>query len=124
MEDDGDIQADAFTSLEYTNLEGVDIEEIHNQIHAQTSLDYSEVDNNNDDDLANLAAVAQEVSHEVSENDNDSPNNIRALTQDTLLHSESISYDVLCAIAGTTNLGGVRNFTIRLRSHLTPKIQQ
>ena len=39
----------------------------------------------------------------------------RNLTQDSVLHCDSINYDVLCALAGTTNLGGVRNFTMRVR---------
>ena len=115
MDDDGDMQADAITSLEYTNLEGVHMDVISNQVQAQASIDYSEVGNDNDDDLANLERVAQDVTQSVNGNDNEPPENIRGVTQDTLLHSESISYDVLCALAGTTNLGGVRNFTIRLR---------
>ena len=113
MEEDGDLQADALTPLEYTSLEGVHMDVIRSQVQAQTSIDYSEVDN--DDDLANLDRVAEEVTSSVNGNDNESPDNIRGLTQDTLLHSESISYDVLCAMAGTNNLGSVRNFTIRLR---------
>ena len=115
MEEDGDLQADALTSLEYTSLEGVRMDDISSQVKAQASIDYSEVDNDNDDDLANLDRVAEEVTSSVNGNDNESPDNIRGLTQDTLLHSESISYDVLCAMAGTNNLGSVRNFTIRLR---------
>ena len=115
MEEDGDLQADALTSLEYTSLEGVHMDVIRSQVQAQTSIDYSEVDNHIDDDLANLDRVAEEVTSSVNGNDNESPDNIRGLTQDTLLHSESISYDVLCAMAGTNNLGSVRNFTIRLR---------
>jgi hypothetical protein len=115
MEEDGDLQADALTSLEYTSLEGVTMDVIRSQVQAQTSIDYSEVDNDNDDELANLDMVAEEVTNSVNGNDNESPDNIRGLTQDTLLHSESISYDVLCAMAGTNNLGSVRNFTIRLR---------
>ena len=39
----------------------------------------------------------------------------RNLTQDTVIHCDSINYDVLCALAGTTNLGGIRNFTMRVR---------
>ena len=115
MEEDGDIQADAVTSLEYTSLEGVGMDVISSQIQAQASLDYSEINNDNDDDLANLERVAQEVNQTVNANDNEAPENIRGVTQDTLLHSDSINYDVLCALAGTTNLGSVRNFTIRLR---------
>ena len=114
MEEDGDLQVDTLTSLEHTSVEGVHMDVISSQVQAQTSIDYSEVDNY--DDLANLEGVAEEVTNSVNENDNESPDNIRGLTQDTLLHSESISYDVLCAMAGTNNLGSVRNFTIRLRS--------
>ena len=40
---------------------------------------------------------------------------MRNLTQDTVIHCDSINYDVLCALAGTTNLGGIRNFTMRVR---------
>ena len=50
--------------------------------------------------------------------DNDGEENTvatRNLTQDTVIHCDSINYDVLCALAGTTNLGGVRNFTMRVR---------
>ena len=115
MDEDGDIQADALTSLEYTSLEGVGMDVISNQIQAQASLDYSEINNDNDDDLADLERVAQDVNQTVNANDNEAPTNIRGVTQDTLLHSDSINYDVLCALAGTTNLGSVRNFTIRLR---------
>ena len=116
MEEDGDLQADALTSLEYTSLEGVRMDDISSQVQAQASIDYSEVHNDNYDDLANLDRVAEEVTNSVNGNDNEPPDIIRGLTQDTLLHSESISYDVLCAMAGTNNLGSVRNFTIRLRS--------
>ena len=115
MDEDGDIQADALTSLEYTSLEGVGMDVISGQIQAQASLDYSEINNDNDDDLADLERVAQDVNQTVNANDNEAPTNIRGVTQDTLLHSDSINYDVLCALAGTTNLGSVRNFTIRLR---------
>ena len=115
MDEDGDIQADALTSLEYTSLEGVGMDVISGQIQAQASLDYSEINNDNDDDLADLERVAQDVNQTVNANDNEAPANIRGVTQDTLLHSDSINYDVLCALAGTTNLGSVRNFTIRLR---------
>ena len=117
MEEDGDLQADALTSLEYTSLEGVNMDVISSQVQAQTSVDYSEVYNDNYDDLADLDRVAEEVTNSVNGNDNEPPDNIRGLTQDTLLHSESLSYDVLCAMAGTNNLGSVRNFTIRLRSN-------
>ena len=115
MDVDGDIQADAFTSLEYTSLEGEPIDVISQQIQAQTSVDYSAVENDNDDDFANLSGVADEVNNAVNGNNNQTPEVIRGLTQDTVLHSESISYDVLCALAGTNNLGSVRNFTIRVR---------
>ena len=118
MEEDGDLQADALTSLEYTSLEGVHMDVISSQVQAQTSVDYSEVYNDNYDNLADLDGVAEEVTNSVTGNDNESPDNIRGLTEDTLLHSESISYDVLCAMAGTNNLGSVRNFTIRLRSNI------
>ena len=117
MEEDGDLQADALTSLEYTSLEGVNMDVISSQVQAQTSVDYSEVYNDNYDDLADLDRVAEEVTNSVNGNDNEPPDNIRGLTQDTLLHSESLSYDVLCAMAGTNSLGSVRNFTIRLRSN-------
>lgn len=117
MEEDGDLQADALTSLEYTSLEGVNMDVISSQVQAQTSVDYSEVYNDNYDDLADLDRVAEDVTNSVNGNDNEPPDNIRGLTQDTLLHSESLSYDVLCAMAGTNNLGSVRNFTIRLRSN-------
>ena len=66
MEEDGDIQADALTSLEYTSLEGVGMDVISSQIQAQASLDYSEIENGNDDDLANLERVAQEVTNSVN----------------------------------------------------------
>ena len=115
MEEDGDLQADALTSLEYTSLEGVRMDDISSQVQAQASIDYCEVDTNSDDDLANLDRVAEEATDSVNGNDNESPDNIRGLTQDTLLRSEPISFDVLSAMAGTNNLGSVRNFTIRLR---------
>ena len=58
MEEDGDGQADARTSREYTSLEGVGMEVLSGQIQAQVSLDYSDINNDNDDDLANLERVA------------------------------------------------------------------
>ena len=71
---------------------------------AQTSVDHREnVENDN-----NQSPV----------DDNDSEENTvatRNLTQDTVIHCDSINYDVLCALAGTTNLGGVRNFTMKVR---------
>jgi hypothetical protein len=81
MEEDGHLQADALTSLEYTSFEGV---------------------------------TMKEVTNSVNENDNESADNIRGLTQDTLLHSESISYDVLCAMAGTNNLGSIEEECLKL----------
>ena len=80
MEEDGDLQADALTSPEYTSLEGVTMDVISSQVQAQTSIDNYEVDNDNDDDLANLDRVAEEVTNSVHENDNESPDNIRGLT--------------------------------------------
>ena len=59
-------------------------------------------------------------------NDNDNEDNTvatRNLTQDTVIHCDSINYDVLCALAGTTNLGGVRNFTMRVRWRNYSKIE-
>ena len=71
---------------------------------AQTSIDQREnVDNDNIQSPGD---------------DNDGEENTvatRNLTQDTVIHCDSINYDVLCALAGTTNLGGVRNFTMRVR---------
>lgn len=71
---------------------------------AQTSVDHREnVENDN---------IQSPV------DDNDSEENTvatRNLTQDTVIHCDSINYDVLCALAGTTNLGGVRNFTMKVR---------
>ena len=40
---------------------------------------------------------------------------VRSVTSETLLHADSLSYDTLCTLAGTNNLGSVRNLTIRLR---------
>ena len=43
------------------------------------------------------------------------PAQVRTITQHTLVNAESITYDILCTIAGTTNLGSVRNLTLRVR---------
>ena len=40
---------------------------------------------------------------------------VRSVTSETLLHADSLSYDTLVTLAGTNNLGSVRNLTIRLR---------
>merc|ERR1719192_594438 len=40
---------------------------------------------------------------------------VRSITSETLLHADSLSYDTLCTLAGTNNLGSVRNLTMRLR---------
>ena len=115
-------EADELASLEYTNLESegltaltrqIQVENIY-KVHlvskanhipqAQTSVDQREsVDNDNthgpgDDNDNEESSVAT-----------------RNLTQDTVLHCDSINYDMLCALAGTSNLGGVRNFTMRVR---------
>ena len=80
-------------------------------LQAQTSLDSGSVPNDNqlvgssDDNLDNAPAEATNTGDEAREQ----------LSQDTVLHCDSINYDVLCALAGTTNLGGVRNFTMRVR---------
>ena len=66
---------------------------------AQTSQTYEDDNNINDN----------------TRNDDDQPST-RNITSDTVIHSESINYDVLCVLAGTNNLGGVRNFTMRVRS--------
>ena len=58
-----------------------------------------------DDNLDNAPTEATNTGDEAREQ----------LSQDTVLHCDSINYDVLCALAGTTNLGGVRNFTMRVR---------
>ena len=50
-----------------------------------------------------------------NDNDEDTTVATRDLSQDSVIHCDSINYDVLCALAGTTNLGGVRNFTMRVR---------
>ena len=36
-------------------------------------------------------------------------------TADTPINSDNINFEVISAIAGTNNLGGVRNFTFRVR---------
>ena len=80
-------------------------------LQAQTSLDSGSVPNDNqlvgsrDDNLDNAPAEATATGDEAREQ----------LSQDSVLHCDSINYDVLCALAGTTNLGGVRNFTMRVR---------
>ena len=115
MDEDGDLQADPFTSLEYTSLENaVNMDILSQQIQAQTSIDNELIE----DDFENLSGVEQEVNAAVNGHNETAiiPDNLRGINEDTLLHSESISYDVLCAMAGTSNLGSIRNFTIRLRS--------
>ena len=70
---------------------------------AQTSQNYED-DNQYDNNI-----------NDNTRNDDDQPST-RNITSDTVIHSESINYDVLCVLAGTNNLGGVRNFTMRVRS--------
>ena len=73
-------------------------------MQAQTSLTYNDNDNETE--------VFQNDNNTTNENDEVTTRNI---SQDTVLHCDSITYDVLCALAGTNNLGGVRNFTMRVR---------
>ena len=81
-------------------------------LQAQTSLDSGSVPNDNqltgssDDNLDNTPAEATTTTGDEAR---------EQLSQDSVLHCDSINYDVLCALAGTTNLGGVRNFTMRVR---------
>ena len=99
-----DVGGDTLTSLEYTNLEGEGITALTRQLEAQTSVNYNDEETgyNDNDDIRDGNTT----------NENDVTRNI---TEDTVIHCDSITYDVLCALAGTNNLGGVRNFTMRVR---------
>ena len=77
-----------------------DIETLTQQIRGQTSLD-------------NRSALA--TADTVNDNEGGAVLPARHYSQHSLLSAENINYDVLCAIAGTTNLGSVRNFTARVR---------
>ena len=117
-------EGDEIATIEYQNIESEGITALTRQLEvrlyntysnfnniytkyyfkAQTSLSYNDNDNETE--------VLQNDNNTTNENDEVTTRNI---SQDTVLHCDSITYDVLCALAGTNNLGGVRNFTMRVR---------